>query len=94
MKILKDAIEILLAAEDGKVIEVRQRGIWVHLYNPKNMHQYNFSRNDYRIRPEPMEFWVDVYSNDHVEIASDKNRELYKGTPVERVVKMREVIND
>ena len=60
-KTLKEKIEVMQAALDGKEIEAK--------YTNRNDtwdvqcagFAWDWSIFDYRIKPEPMEFWVNVY---------------------------------
>ncbi len=91
MKTLKQKIEVMAAALDGKGIEKLTNGEWSQLFTPPDKMSFDWNSKDYRVKQEPMEYWVDVYTDGDVEIASDKNRRLYKGRSVEKMVKMREV---
>ena len=61
MKPLKEKIEVMQAALDGKEVE------WISLNNtasrwtlyPSN--KFDWGTFDFRIKQEPMEFWVNVY---------------------------------
>lgn len=56
-------IEVVTAFKNGKKIEARHKimGDW-HVAIPA----WDFHQFDYRVKPEPMELWVNVYeSGDH-----------------------------
>ena len=89
------------AALDGKEIEVRnypyEDGCRWNAYSTE-MLVWNWPNVDYRIKPEPMEFWVNIYNyptdtpfGTHktkaqaIDSASDK---------VIKTIKMREVLDD
>ncbi len=65
MKSLKERIAIEQAFLDGKETEWRldDGGIWDKIYTGQNKDGYifNWGKFDYRIKQEPMEFWVNVY---------------------------------
>ena len=68
MKTLKEKIEVMQAALDGEKIEVRNKsgvGEWDIMPMP-NFESWHCL--DYRIKPKPLEFWVNI-----------KNKELCKG---------------
>jgi len=87
MKTLAEKIEVMQAALDGKQIQKIYRDEWLDIMDC----QWDWVNCDYRIKQEPMELMIDIYSNDHFEVSSDKNVILYKGTPIIRRIKMREV---
>ena len=58
MKTLKEKIEVMQAALDGKQVEFKFNGSeWGRcLVNPN----FGWTDYDYRIKPEPLELWVNV----------------------------------
>ena len=61
MKTLKEKIEVMQAALDGKKVE-RYVGVsfgWVVLTNPCEV-EYDWCNQKYRVKPEPLELWVNV----------------------------------
>lgn len=64
MKTLKEKIEVMQAALDGKEIEVnRDDGEgWRSSFMPQN-HAWEWGNYDYRIKPEPMEFHMNVFKS-------------------------------
>lgn len=94
MKTLKEKIEVMQAALDGKEIESK----WLQKGNPEwkseDMLVFNWVCFDYRIKPEPLEIYIDIYdadtSNPRYEVGSDSNRFKYDGQPF-KTIKVREV---
>ena len=76
MKTLKERIEVMQACLDGETIEVvdnNKTGRWVVAdYIPN----FNWSSCNYRIKPEPMVIWVNIYP---IEFCGHKTKELSKG---------------
>lgn len=67
MKTLKQKIEVMQAFEDGQEIErkIRPTGEkWLEVGLPS----WNWSDNDYRIKPKPLEFWVNVKDDGRVSL--------------------------
>ena len=51
-----EIIAVVTAYKEGKTVQRRRRmrnGSWLD-----GKHLWNFADNEYRIKPEPMEFWV------------------------------------
>jgi len=96
MKDLATKIKIMQAALDGKEIDryVGPTYGWLGLDNPKEVN-YDWTNQDYRIKPEPMEFWVNVYENRsgylHRSKASAKDC-LQSGSG--KTIKVREVMEE
>lgn len=65
MKTLKEKIEVMQAALDGADIEM------VRITAPADEDEWNLTNNpvfdwnnfNYRIKPKPLEFWVNVYDS-------------------------------
>ena len=62
MKTLKEKIEVMQAALDGKEIE----HTWIHqnewiTTQTQPYPDFNWQKMDYRIKPEPLEFWINIY---------------------------------
>jgi len=100
MKTLKEKIEVMQAALDGKEIEYRN-------YPYDNRHKWtsydlstivwNWPSVDYRIKPEPMELWVNVYDEKTEELYPHKTEDAAKKAIsfpeiYIKTVKFREVI--
>lgn len=62
MKTLKEKIEVMQAALDGEKIEQQHftEDRWV---NVAGNISWNWNAMDYRIKPKPLEFWVNVYDD-------------------------------
>jgi len=94
MKTLAEKIEVMQAALDGKEIElVRVVGMSGDNFHYTDTPMFDWASFDYRVKPEPMEFWVNVYDDfrpclheteDKAKTASDI------GT--RKTIKVREVI--
>ncbi|RLF44929.1 MAG: hypothetical protein DRN17_03565 [Thermoplasmata archaeon] len=57
---LREAASILLAAADGKQIQTKAPCMeWIDT----SILFFNFGAQEYRIKPEPQEFWLNVYPN-------------------------------
>jgi len=66
MTTLREKIEIMTAAEDGAVIQWKGMGeeIWISADLPEGIEvSFNWTDFDYRIKPAPMEIWVNIYSD-------------------------------
>ena len=90
MKTLKEKIEVMQAALDGKEVEYDHgNGFWESC-SPT----WDWASWDYRIKPEPMECWVNVYPEGCTYIHDSKEAaENRKETGVEmKTIKVREVI--
>jgi len=62
MKSLKEKIEVMQAYLDGEKIEHRMddTGEWKDVYNAP---YFQWGEWDYRIKPKPMEIWVNIYAD-------------------------------
>ena len=97
MKTLKEKIEVMQAALDGEKIEVITfdgLNSWVEISVNAEKIQWCWADMDYRIKPEPMEFWVNVYSND-ISAAYRTEKEAVSATNsgYTKTIKVREVID-
>lgn len=62
MKDLAEKIEVMQAALDGKEIEVKYECSDKEYRKPHELGiLWNWQIADYRIKPEPREFWVNIY---------------------------------
>ena len=63
MKTLKEKIEVMQAALDGKEIQAKIEDMdkWVTIEVNAEKMEWDWAECDYRIKHEPMEFWVNVY---------------------------------
>lgn len=87
----KKAIEVMQAFVDGKPCEWKfeRRGPWDRVRRPT----WNWCENDYRIKPEPKNIWVNEYKDCMAvhESAEDAN-ENAGNDAVRKAVHYREVI--
>jgi len=92
MKTLKDKIEVMQAALDGKNIqrqydeELKQ---WVDIAGAGA--QWDWVNYDYRIKPEPMEFWVNVYDTGIAVFDSEEAARSITAS-INKTIKVREVV--
>ena len=57
----KECIDVMQGYLDGKVIQVRDYG--GKKWHITNCPLWNWDMSEYRILPEPREFWVNVYKS-------------------------------
>ena len=89
MKTLKEKIKVMQAALDGEIVQYRDTfGNWYS----NNDNLWNWGDYDYRIKPEPMEFIIDIYDGNRYEIASDRNRLMLSKLGKFKTIKVREVM--
>lgn len=91
MKTLKEKIKVMQAALDGKEIEYKypEGGEWHSTNNPL----FKWVLFDYRIKPEPLEFWVNVYDNDGGVAHKTKEQAIQgHGGDKCKTIKVREVM--
>lgn len=102
MKSLKEKIEVMQAALDGKGIKYKHKNSSDGFDLRKCVDDYNFnwSEYDYYIKPEPMEFWVNVYEEQNVRLSSlcESRKEAEaraNGSDGHiKTIKLREVLDD
>jgi len=94
MKSLKEKIEVMQAALDGKEIEYKNNG---GKWYPCQIQAFDsWHCGDYRIKPEPMEFWVNVYPYECLNVChntKDMAEKMALGS-CEKTIKVREVIQE
>lgn len=93
MKTLKEKIEIEIKAADGDLLQWKSEIYpeWQsigHSVSPSFI--FYWLEKDYRIKPEPREFWVNVYDDNHYELSTDEN--AHKMREVIKTIKVREVL--
>ena len=88
MKSLKEKIEVMQAALDGKDTELNSGDGWRPSFIPKN-HAWDWANYDYRIKQEPMEIYAEVYENG--KIVPYEKINLSAATDKHRTIKFREV---
>lgn len=87
----KDYLPLVQALAEGKMIQISAgEGFWTDIHNP------NFGGNpdDYRIKPEPREVWVNRYADGTDGLATYSTEESAKscGPSSSRAIRYREVI--
>jgi len=97
MKTLAEKIEVMQAALDGKEIEVRN-------YPHETNHQWadidkkeivwNWPNVDYRIKQEPMEFWVNTFNGRASTCWQTKEEAEAVDQPNMKTIKVREVTDE
>ena len=88
-------IEVLQAAKEGKAIQCRLRDHHAHQWTPVNVHdaQWNFSRYEYRVKPEPRTVWLVIVGSAGWYYAYDSEQSARDNLPKSgKVVKFIEVI--
>ena len=67
-----EMIEAMQACIDGKEIQYKANceHTWRHCINPS----WNWAQFQYRVRPEPREFWVNCYANENMHAYTSKGR--------------------
>jgi len=87
---------VMAAFDEGKPIQGRQRGRGklVPDWRDSNRPRWNWAFFEYRIKPEPLTFWVNIYSEGDYGRPRDTEEEARKasGCMGGRTVKMQEVI--
>jgi len=97
MKTLKERIEIETALLNGETVQEFLIG---DLYSKDCSENHIFYWNccDYRIKPEPLEFWVAEYvNNSYIYKENEKETALENariGSGFKRLIKVREVIEE
>ena len=89
MKTLKERIEIEQAYEDGKKVDwMTYNGGWHELgVINKDKTIFDWKYNDYRIKPEPLEFFLSFYDAGHIGVTT-----TMAGSPANiKTIKVREV---
>jgi hypothetical protein len=96
----KELLPIIQAFAEGKIVQARQiGGEWLNIYDP----YFGYPANDkieYRIKPEPLECWVNVYEDGGIgvyETEEEANVHASIGgshRPDVKVVHMREVTDE
>lgn len=100
MKTLEEKIEVMQAALDGKEIERYIGGDigWYALSNSKEV-DYDWTNQDYRVKPEPLEFYVSLVEGTSAPCIVNKSYDclvdIQNGSGNHgRIIKMREVIDE
>lgn len=90
---IDEMIAVLTAAKEGKRIQYKR-----HEFNEwydNNDSRWNFEMFEYRVKPEPREWWAEIYStNKKYGVLYPTKEEAHdRGYPYE-IVHVREVIDD
>ena len=97
MKTLEQKIEVMQSALAGKKIEIMnltRDNKWEPLFRPE-LSPFSWGGFDYRIKPEPMEFWVNVRDSGVLDVCSSEDSALkIADSKVIKTIKVREVAND
>jgi len=98
MKTLKEQIEVMQARQDGKHIERnRASGMGNNGWVEKDDTAFDWANFDYRIKQEPMEFWVKIYEKGNMLCtikASADNCDMYNAGKFIKTIKVREVTEE
>ena len=96
MKTLADKIDVMLAAQDGKEIEQSRAefrdGEWIRVHDQDEC-TFNWGKYDYRIKPEPREFYVNFFSDGGEAIYRTKEEAVFGSSQCE-TIKVREVTDE
>jgi len=90
MKTLAEKIKVMQAALDGKEIEILScSDNWVQ----SNAQTWDWCNNDYRIKQEPVEFWVNVHDSGYLEVLPNTLATIKAANVhIIKTIKVREVI--
>jgi len=84
----KKAIEVMQAYVDGKVVEYFAFDAWF----PVNQPGWSFNDTKYRIKPEPREYWVNVYPGGIYVYKSKEDADLYCSVNRSECIRVREIL--
>jgi len=90
---LRESITVMQAALDGKEIQWRDKECPDEWQVSKN-HYFDFVGNEYRVKPEPIERWVNIYPNGSTTVWAKEEYAKQSLGDVGRTVHMREVVNE
>lgn len=91
---LQEKIAVMLAAVDGKAIEVRRVGEsrtddrWYQSVGPS----WDWASREYRVKPEPKEIYVNEYSTGFSSYSDKSSAERAACSALRKAVLYREVI--
>ena len=89
----KKAIEVMQAYVDGAEIAVRYFGFCNDAPDAEPL--FNWDAAEYRIKPKPREFWINLYRNDGHSFmvhTSEEEAKRRADTDLKKTIKVREVI--
>ena len=101
MKTLKEKIDIMQAALDGESVEEQlvstldsRRWLSLEPVIDRNYMTFDWVKYDYRIKPEPLEFYVSVTGDTPSCVNTSKGyvEEIVDNDPEWRIIKVREVV--
>jgi len=88
-----EKIAVMQAFLDGETIQCRKHGSkknWGVVRNPDP--SWNWKDTDYRIKPEPREFWLNIYDNTAVSFSTEEAAEKHVCFGRTERIRVREVI--
>lgn len=94
---IDEMIAVLQAAKVNKPIQVRDGDEWVTVCS---IPTWNFRDFQYRVKPEPREWWINVYSNNacHLHLTKDAavrgRTDGHDRLHGEETIHVREVLED
>ena len=89
----KKLLPIITAFAEGKVVERKDSdGLWVVVNNPR----FNDGPENYRLKPEPKEIWVNEYPLGGVRVHDSEARARTSASPcaMRVAVRYREAVED
>ena len=93
MNTIDEAIRILLAMQEGKEIQAMVKDTGWNKRDVSADVMPNFQYFTYRIKPEPLEFWVNVYPHGSACLhETEKLAIQHRSDGVSRTIKVIEVI--
>ena len=93
---LRKNIAVMQAALDGKEIQWRDKECPDEWQVSKN-HYFDFVGNEYRVKPEPVEYWINQYENKTINVFDTEDKALkhqkdaYTKTDFNRMIHVKEV---
>ena len=90
---IDEMIAVLQAAKEGKQIQARSKHYPDGGWRDTDISSWHFFPFDYRVKPEPREFWINVYP-DHIDCIAHRIREraIASCAPDAKTIRVREVI--
>ena len=89
----KEQLDIIAAYVAGETIQYRWIDSEGWLDAPRTGYIFNFQQITYRIKPKPLELWINVYNQGFTAHLS-KALADFSATSIVRTVHMREVLGD
>ena len=89
MKTLPEKIEVMKAFDEGKKVQFKEGDKWIDAVSVG----WNWVASDFRIKQEPMEFWVNIYKGSNaISIYETEDAAANKAWEGAKTIKVREVI--